>query len=131
MMMFYQICYRRAVLSRRGAMVRPEPTTVRGNPAADLLQNAKRVDVDAISDCGSQRSRRPAPALATPREPLTRCDVPRKQRETAKNSERFCSYSATLVGESRGFLRQRPGVSLYFSGNNSENSQSCVARSRM
>ena len=45
-----------------GSAGRPGPTIYNRNPAAELLQIVKSVDVDAISDCGPQRLRRPAPA---------------------------------------------------------------------
>src|SRR5215469_70129 len=55
----------------------------------------------------AHRGRRLCPAM-----PKTA--APRHRRETAKNSGRFCCYSATTVGEKRGCLRLRPGLSLYF-----------------
>src|SRR5215472_13036874 len=36
---------------KRGAPPRPGPTTDRGNPAADLLQIANPLTIDAIDDC--------------------------------------------------------------------------------
>src|SRR5215468_245152 len=36
---------------KRGAPPRPGPTTDRGNPAADLLQIANSLTIDAIYDC--------------------------------------------------------------------------------